>query len=68
MISIDDIIYDPKVQKTLKHGDRVSLLNWKQKKYLNTHKVAAPISKKLTEVTGYINYNIGMEAEVIHLF
>ena len=48
----------------IKNGAKVNLLSWTHQKYLNSHTVAAPVSKDLLEVTGYINHNVGMEPEV----
>ena len=48
----------------IKNGDKIDLLSWTTKNYLNSHTVAAPMSKRLHEVTGYINHNVGMEPEV----
>jgi dolichyl-phosphate-mannose--protein O-mannosyl transferase len=45
----------------IKNGDKIDLLSWTTKNYLNSHTVAAPMSKRLHEVTGYINHNVGME-------
>ena len=58
-------MFDPNFVFPIKQGDKVNLLNWKEKTYLNSHNVAAPISKKLHEVTGYVNHDVGMEPEVI---
>ena len=44
----------------------INLLSWSEARYLNSHTVAAPVSKGLHEVTGYINHDVGMEAEVIN--
>ena len=57
-------MFDPAQVWPIKNGAKINLLSWTQKKYLNSHTVAAPVSKDLLEVTGYINHNVGMEPEV----
>ena len=57
-------MFDPSQVFPIKNGEKINLLSWTKKKYLNSHTVAAPVSKDLLEVTGYINHNVGMEPEV----
>ena len=57
-------MFDPDEVFPIKNGTKINLLSWKTQKYLNSHTVAAPVSKDLLEVTGYINHNVGMEPEV----
>ena len=58
-------MFNPESPTLINNGDRINLLSWTEKKFLNSHLVAAPVSKTLLEVTGYINHDVGMEAEVI---
>ena len=58
-------MFDPDEVFPIKNGTKINLLSWKTQKYLNSHTVAAPVSKDLLEVTGYINHNVGMEPELI---
>ena len=57
-------MFDPDLVFPIKNGERINLLSWTEQRYLNSHTVAAPVSKEQLEVTGYINHNVGMEAEV----
>ena len=58
-------MFDPDNEFPIKNGEKINLLSWTEPRwYLNSHTVAAPISKNLLEVTGYVNHNVGMEAEV----
>jgi hypothetical protein len=52
----------------IRNGSLVFFSNWghtsAQQVLLNSHTVAAPLSRTQQEVSGYINYNIGMEPDV----
>ena len=46
--------FDPDQPFPLLLGTRINLVNWEQDRYLNSHAVAAPLSKTKQEVTGYV--------------
>jgi len=62
--------YEPDSPVVMQQNASICMTSWSRSRssgrlMLNTHTVAAPLSKRSQEVSGYVNYNIGMEPEVI---
>ena len=60
-------LHNPEEPVVIRNNSRVSLNSWsrgRREVQLNSHNVAAPLSRTQQEVSGYINYNIGMEPDV----
>ena len=51
--------YDPDDVKSIKNGTKISFVSWATHNKLNSHLVAAPITKTKQEVSGYISYKNG---------
>ena len=49
--------------KTLQSGDELCLINWRYESRLNSHNVVAPVSRGKHEVTGFLRYKQGLEAD-----
>jgi len=61
-------IYEPDSPVVIRQNASIYLISWSLSPggaLLNTHTVAAPFSKNSQEVSGYVNYNIGMEPDVV---
>ena len=51
--------YDPEDIKKIENGTRISLISWATHNNLNSHLVAAPITKTKQEVSGFVPYKNG---------
>ncbi|XP_076010428.1 protein O-mannosyl-transferase 1 isoform X2 [Genypterus blacodes] len=48
---------------SVRHGDVIQLVHGMTSRFLNSHDVAAPMSPHAQEVSGYIDFNVSMQAQ-----